>query len=37
LATAQAQIDGYMLSGALNSVINNSGDDSLRALSLDQQ
>lgn len=37
LATAQAQIDGYMLSGALNSVINNGGDDYLRALSLDQQ
>jgi cobalt-zinc-cadmium efflux system outer membrane protein len=37
LATAQAQIDGYMLTGALNAVINNSGDDSLRGLTLDQE
>lgn len=37
LATVQAQIDGYMLSGGLNAVINNSGDDSLRGMSLDQQ
>lgn len=37
LANAQAQIDGYLLGGALNSVINGSGDDSLRGLTLDQQ
>jgi cobalt-zinc-cadmium efflux system outer membrane protein len=37
LATAQAQIDGYLLTGALNSVINNSGDDSLRGLTLGQE
>lgn len=36
LAVAQAQIDGYLLTGALNSVINNSGDDSLRGLTLSQ-
>lgn len=37
LATAQAQIDGYLLTGALNSVINNSGDDSLRGLTFSQE
>lgn len=37
LATAQAQIDGNLLSGALNAVINNSGDDSLRGLTLSQE
>lgn len=37
LATAQAQVDGYLLTGALNAVINNSGDDSLRGLTLDQE
>ncbi len=37
LATAQAQIDGYLLSGGLNAVINNSGDDSLRSLTLGQE
>ena len=37
LATAQARIDGYLLSGALNAVINNSGDDSLRGLTLGQE
>lgn len=37
LAMAQAQIDGYLLSGALNAVINNSGDDSLRGLTLGQE
>lgn len=37
LATAQAQIDGYLLTGALNAVINNSGDDSLRGLTLGQE
>jgi cobalt-zinc-cadmium efflux system outer membrane protein len=37
LSTAQAQIDGYLLTGALNAVINNSGDDSLRGLTLDQE
>ncbi|MBN8602590.1 MAG: TolC family protein [Planctomycetes bacterium] len=37
LATAQAQIDGYLLTGALNAVINSSGDDSLRGETLDQE
>lgn len=37
LAIAQAQIDGYVLSGALNSVINQSGDDFLRGLTLGQE
>lgn len=37
LATAQAQIDGYLLTGALSAVINNSGDDSLRGLTLGQE
>lgn len=37
LATAQAQIDGYLLSGALAAVVNRSGDQSLRGLTLDQQ
>lgn len=37
LATAQAQIDGYLLTGALDAVINNSGDDSLRGLTLGQE
>jgi cobalt-zinc-cadmium efflux system outer membrane protein len=37
LATAQAHIDGFLLTGALNSVINNSGDDALRGLTLGQE
>lgn len=37
LAIAQSQIDGYLLSGALNSVIDGSGDDSLRGLTFSQQ
>jgi cobalt-zinc-cadmium efflux system outer membrane protein len=37
LASAQAQIDGYLLTGALGSAINNSGDDSLRGLTLSQE
>jgi cobalt-zinc-cadmium efflux system outer membrane protein len=37
LATAQAQIDGYLLTGALSAVINNSGDASLRDLTLGQE
>ena len=37
LATAQAQIDGYLLTGALNAVINYSGDDALRGLTLSQE
>ncbi len=37
LANAQARIDGYLLTGALESVINNSGDDSLRGLTLSQE
>ncbi|WP_425399029.1 TolC family protein [Aeoliella sp.] len=37
LAMAQSRVDGYLLSGALNSVIDGSGDDSLRGLTLGQQ
>lgn len=37
VAIAQAQIDGYLLTGALNAVMNNSGDDSLRSLTLGQE
>lgn len=37
LATAQAQIDGFLLTGALNAVVNDSGDDSLRGLTLGQE
>jgi len=37
LATAQAQIDGFLLTGALSAVINNSGDASLRDLTLGQE
>jgi cobalt-zinc-cadmium efflux system outer membrane protein len=37
LASAQAQIDGYLLTGALNAVVNKSGDDSLRGLTLSQE
>lgn len=37
LAQAAARVDGYVLTGALESVIDNSGDDSLRGLTFGQQ
>jgi len=37
LAGAQAQIDGFLLTGALNSVRDESGDDSLRGQTFSQQ
>ncbi len=37
LAQARAMLDGYVLTGALNSTIDDSGDDSLRGLTLSQQ
>ncbi|WP_146579571.1 TolC family protein [Neorhodopirellula pilleata] len=37
LAQAKAQVDGFVLTGALDSVVDNSGDDSLRGLTLGQQ
>lgn len=37
LAGARARVDGYVLSGALDAVIDESGDDSLRGLTLSQQ
>lgn len=37
LAGARARLDGYVLTGALEAVIDNSGDDSLRGLTLSQQ
>lgn len=37
LAAAQAKIDGFMLTGALNDVRDDSGDDSLRGQALSQQ
>ncbi|OYP38257.1 TolC family protein [Rhodopirellula sp. MGV] len=37
LAIAKAKIDGYLLTGALNSVFDGSGDDSLRGLTFSQQ
>ncbi|MDM4018289.1 TolC family protein [Roseiconus lacunae] len=37
LAIAKAKIDGYLLTGALNAVIDGSGDDSLRGLTFSQQ
>lgn len=37
LAVAQAQIDGYLLSGALNAVVDGSGDASLREIAFEQQ
>jgi outer membrane protein, heavy metal efflux system len=37
LAAAQAQIDGYLLTGALNVVVNQSGDSALRELTLGQE
>lgn len=37
LAQARAQVDGYVLTGALDSVIDGSGDDGLRGLTFSQQ
>lgn len=37
LAGARARVDGYVLTGALDAVIDDSGDDSLRGLTLSQQ
>ncbi len=37
LAQARARVDGYVLTGALDPIIDNSGDDSLRGLTLSQQ
>ncbi|MCR9294005.1 MAG: TolC family protein [bacterium] len=37
LGQARAQIDGYLLTGALDPVVDNSGDDSLRGLTFGQQ
>ena len=37
LAQARAKIDGYVLTGALDAVEDNSGDDSLRGLTFSQQ
>lgn len=37
LAQARARVDGFVLTGALDAVIDNSGDDSLRGLTLSQQ
>ncbi|QEG41285.1 TolC family protein [Roseimaritima ulvae] len=37
LAQARARVDGFVLTGALDAVVDNSGDDSLRGLTLSQQ
>jgi cobalt-zinc-cadmium efflux system outer membrane protein len=37
LGQALAKIDGYLLTGALDPVVDNSGDDGLRGLTLSQQ
>jgi cobalt-zinc-cadmium efflux system outer membrane protein len=37
LGQARAKIDGYLLTGALDPVVDNSGDDGLRGLTLSQQ
>ncbi|MGV3484005.1 MAG: TolC family protein [Planctomycetaceae bacterium] len=37
LAQAQVRVDGYLLTGALEPVTDNSGDDSLRGLTFSQQ
>ncbi|MEZ6091768.1 MAG: TolC family protein [Pirellulaceae bacterium] len=37
LAQAKAQVDGFVLTGALSAVEDNSGDDSLRGLTFSQQ
>ena len=36
LAQARSKIDGYVLTGGLDAVIDQSGDDSLRGLTLSQ-
>ncbi|MDV6031448.1 MAG: TolC family protein [Phycisphaera sp. RhM] len=37
LGQARARIDGYVLTGALDPIVDNSGDDSLRGLTFSQQ
>ena len=37
LAQASSKVDGYVLTGGLDAVIDNSGDDSLRGLTFSQQ
>ncbi|MCO8123343.1 TolC family protein [Stieleria sp. TO1_6] len=37
LAQARARVDGFVLTGALDAVVDRSGDDSLRGLTLSQQ
>tara|TARA_R110002049_G_scaffold288423_1_gene470875 strand:- start:49210 stop:50724 length:1515 start_codon:yes stop_codon:yes gene_type:complete len=37
LGQARARVDGYVLTGALDPVVDNSGDDSLRGLTFSQQ
>ena len=37
LAQARARVDGFVLTGALDAVVDNSGDDSLRGLTFSQQ
>ena len=37
LGQARARVDGYVLTGALDPVVDNSGDDSLRGLTYSQQ
>jgi cobalt-zinc-cadmium efflux system outer membrane protein len=37
LAQSQSRIDGYVLSGGLDPIIDDSGDDSLRGLTFSQQ
>ena len=37
LAQASSKVDGYVLSGSLDTAIDNSGDDSLRGLTFSQQ
>lgn len=37
LGQARARIDGYVLTGALDPIVDNSGDDSLRGLTFGQQ
>lgn len=37
LAQSRARVDGFVLTGALDAIIDNSGDDSLRGLTFSQQ
>ncbi len=37
LGQARARVDGYVLTGALDPIVDNSGDDSLRGLTFSQQ